>query len=40
MKERIERERAGQDKVKAGGGLGLINLNQRNNVAKAEPNYS
>ena len=30
MKARLERERAGLDKFKAGGGLGLINLNERN----------
>ena len=28
MKQRMERERDGFDKVKAGGGLGLINLNE------------
>ena len=40
MKSRIERERAGLDKVKAGGGLGLINLNERNAQARENPKLS
>lgn len=29
MKDRMERERQGMDKPKAGGGIGLINLSER-----------
>ena len=31
MKQRLEREKRGLDKARVGGGLGLVNLNERNN---------